>query len=72
MNSESWRRIEEMYHAALGRELEQRASFLAEACGGDEELRREVAALLATDREIAKTEGLPGLGLKTGIAALAR
>jgi serine/threonine protein kinase/Flp pilus assembly protein TadD len=46
---ERWQQIEELYHAALEREPESRAAFLDEACAGDEELRREVASLLAYD-----------------------
>ena len=49
MNPERWQQIEKLYHAALEREPDQRAAFLAEACPGDEDLRREVAALLAHD-----------------------
>src|SRR5207247_10393232 len=44
-----WGEIERVYHAALEREPASRAAFLDEACAGDEELRREVAALLAYD-----------------------
>ena len=46
MNPDRWQRIEELYHAALAREGEGRAVFLANACQGDEELRREVESLL--------------------------
>src|SRR5438552_18405004 len=49
MKPESWEQIEKIYHAALEREPEKRAAFLDEACAGDEELRCEVAALLAYD-----------------------
>jgi eukaryotic-like serine/threonine-protein kinase len=42
-----WATVERLYHAALMRPAEGRAAFLAEACGGDEELRREVESLLA-------------------------
>ena len=45
-NPQHWRQVEELYHSALEREPGERASFLAEACFGDEELRREVEALL--------------------------
>jgi serine/threonine protein kinase/tetratricopeptide (TPR) repeat protein len=38
-----------LYHAALEREERQRAAFLKEACAGDEDLRREVASLLAQE-----------------------
>jgi eukaryotic-like serine/threonine-protein kinase len=47
--SERWERIERLYHAALERETATRAAFLAEACAGDEELRREVVSLIAYD-----------------------
>jgi eukaryotic-like serine/threonine-protein kinase len=39
--------VEALYHAALERAPDGRASFLSQACGGDEELRREVESLLA-------------------------
>lgn len=44
MDPERFRQIEELYHAAAERPVEQRASFLAQA---DPEIRREVEALLA-------------------------
>ena len=45
---ERWRAVETC-HAALARGEQQRAEFLAEACGSDDALRREVEALLAHD-----------------------
>ena len=41
--------VEMLYHAALERGPDAREAFLAQACAGDEELRREVAGLLACD-----------------------
>ena len=49
MTSERWRQIELVYHAALEREPQARAEYVAEACGGDEDLRKEVGSLLAKD-----------------------
>jgi serine/threonine-protein kinase len=49
MNPERLRQIEELYHAAHEREPGERESFLAQACPGDDELRREVLSLLARD-----------------------
>ena len=46
MTPERWQRIEELYHAAQARPADERAAFLAEACRGDEKLRREVESLL--------------------------
>ena len=47
MTPERWRDIERLYHAVLNRPAPERASFLASACGGDPDLRREVESLLA-------------------------
>jgi serine/threonine protein kinase len=47
MTSDRWQRIEELYHAALARKADERAAFLAEACGADADLQREVESLLA-------------------------
>ena len=49
MEPARWKQIERLYHAALEREPDARESFLDEACAGDEDLRREVAGLLACD-----------------------
>jgi eukaryotic-like serine/threonine-protein kinase len=47
MQSERWRKVEEVYHSSLERDEEQRSAFVAAACAGDELLRREVESLLA-------------------------
>jgi non-specific serine/threonine protein kinase/serine/threonine-protein kinase len=49
MKPERWRQVEALYHAALEREPGERVAFLAEACAGDETLRREVDSLLGFD-----------------------
>src|SRR5215470_3773203 len=46
---ERWGRIERLWNAALELAQPDRAAFLAEACEGDEELRREVESLLRFD-----------------------
>jgi eukaryotic-like serine/threonine-protein kinase len=46
MTLEKWQEVERVYHDALERPLSERGSFLAAACGADEELRREVESLL--------------------------
>jgi serine/threonine protein kinase len=48
-----WGTVERVYHAALARPVDERAVFLAEACAGDEGLRREVESLLAQDMSAA-------------------
>src|SRR5262245_18057406 len=53
-------RVEEIYHAALEREMGQRAAFLAEACVGDEALLREVASLVSAHGKAGDfIEGFP-------------
>lgn len=47
MKAERWQQVEQVYHAVLERDAEERAAFLAAACAGDERLRREVESLLA-------------------------
>ena len=46
---EQWHRIEQLCQAALDRPLDQRAAFLATACGDDVVLRNEVDALLSQE-----------------------
>ena len=46
MDAERWQQIERLYHTALARPATERASFVAEASAGDEELRSEVLQLL--------------------------
>jgi eukaryotic-like serine/threonine-protein kinase len=46
MEPEHWKRIEDLYHAALRRDESARAAFLQESCNGEEDLRREVESLL--------------------------
>src|SRR5262245_15603691 len=48
MEFDRWEQIERLYHAALEREPDAREAFLVEACAG-EDLRREIAGLLACD-----------------------
>ena len=47
MTPERWSQISRLYHAALACDERKRAALLAEACSGDEALRREVESLLA-------------------------
>lgn len=47
MTPERWKQVSDLFHAALQRDTLHRPAWLAEACGGDEALRREVESLLA-------------------------
>jgi len=49
MSPERWRRVEDLFHAALERAPEQRQAFLDGASNGDTELRRQVDRLLSKE-----------------------
>ena len=51
MNPDQWRKIRELFDAALDRSVDQRAEFLDFACAGDEEVRHRVEAMLAADQQ---------------------
>ena len=53
MDAERWRRINELFHAALERDPGSREAFIDEACAGDPALRTEV-------RELLQMHGGPG------------
>jgi tetratricopeptide (TPR) repeat protein len=51
MDSERWKRIDNLLHAALERPPADREEFLRQACAGDEALEREVWSLVASDEQ---------------------
>ena len=58
MDSDRWRRLEDLYHAARPLPVDARARFLDSQCGGDETLRSEVEALLAQpDHTLVVSDG---------------
>jgi serine/threonine protein kinase len=77
MTPEQYKRIGDLYHEALAREPDERVAYLAEACAGDEELRRQVEALLAAHEQAGEflTAPVPSLlnptpdDRKPGVAA---
>jgi eukaryotic-like serine/threonine-protein kinase len=58
LDKQRWSQVETLYHAALEHEPGARDAYLAQACAGDEELRREVEELLRYDG----AEGSFGIG----------
>jgi len=55
MTPERWQQIEEIFHRAIEIAPTERASFLDEVSGADEELRREVESLLAEEQDDQET-----------------
>ena len=66
--ADRWSAIERIFHAALERPVEGRAAFLAEACGADEQLRRDVQSLLdqASNAEFLRE---PALHIAAGLVS---
>src|SRR5215510_8489468 len=51
MDANRWKQIKEVYDRALDLGGDERECFLAEACGGDDDLRLEVESLLAAHED---------------------
>src|SRR5437879_2725945 len=56
MEPELWRKIDELFQAALECEPERRSEFLDPSCSGDKLLREEVESLLAESQNMRFTE----------------
>jgi serine/threonine protein kinase len=54
LTPERWAQIEELFHRAAESEPERRTSLLDQACSNDPELRKEVDALLSSERSAGK------------------
>src|SRR5438093_5579620 len=61
MDSEQWKRVDNLLQAALERPAGDRAEFLQQACAGDEALEREVRSLLASQQEAGSLLESPAL-----------
>jgi Tol biopolymer transport system component/serine/threonine protein kinase/Tfp pilus assembly protein PilF len=51
MTPERWKKVEEIFNAAVEKPAKERTAFLIEACGDDADLHQEVARLLAMDEQ---------------------
>src|SRR6185436_16290900 len=51
MKPDRWRKVDELFEAALDHEPGRRAAFLDEACGSDKDLRREVEKMLDFEKQ---------------------
>jgi len=66
--SQSWERVEQLFHEALGLAPEDRSAFLSAACIGDDGMLREVQSLLHAD-ESTRILPEPFLSHKGAMAA---
>jgi serine/threonine protein kinase len=63
MSSDRWRQVEDLCHAALARRVEDRRSFLADACGPDDALLHEVESLLEQESSADAFMSVPAVSL---------
>jgi eukaryotic-like serine/threonine-protein kinase len=69
--SERWQDVERLYHEALRRGPSDRASYLNEACRGDETLRHDVESLLAYSHDSEYFLSPPAVDQLAGLEAFA-
>src|SRR3954452_16797944 len=62
MKPEQWQNINSLFTAALKREPGERATFLKDACAGNEALRKEVEGLLSAHDEAGSFMETPPVG----------
>jgi tRNA A-37 threonylcarbamoyl transferase component Bud32/tetratricopeptide (TPR) repeat protein len=70
MTPERWVRVKEVFAAALEQEAARRASYVEQACCGDDELRTEVISLLEahdTAGAFIEEEAAQRIGLASGV-----
>ncbi|HEX7313508.1 MAG TPA: serine/threonine-protein kinase [Pyrinomonadaceae bacterium] len=65
MTPERLQQIRQIYERAMGLAPARRAAYLADACAGDEELRREVDSLVETGEQLAAVPDSPDSPVKT-------
>jgi serine/threonine protein kinase/Tfp pilus assembly protein PilF len=69
VKAERWQLVERLYHSTLEKEVGERPAFLAEACSGDEGLRREVESLLAYEEQAEDFIESPALEVAANMMA---
>src|SRR5262245_64547652 len=69
MKPERWLQIDQLLEAAMEREPEERAAFLAVACADDESLRLEVESLVRSDESAESFIEEPVVALATEVIA---
>jgi serine/threonine protein kinase len=69
MNAERWRQLDQLLDAVLERAPAERAALLAEACAGDEALRRQIESLLRSAEAVEGFIETPAVALAAELMA---
>lgn len=68
MDSDEWKKLDNLLHAALERTPEDRDAFLRAACPGEERLEREALSLLALEEKAGAFLEKPAIELEAQVA----
>jgi serine/threonine protein kinase len=69
MTPERWQKVKGIFQSALDRAPGERSAFLANACGGDEPLRKEVESLIASHEKDGSFIDSPAYEAAAGMLA---
>jgi serine/threonine protein kinase len=69
MKPERWQELDQLFHAGLERAPEERADFLDEACADNQQLRKEVEALIAAHEQAVSFIENPALEVEARLLA---
>src|SRR5262245_60695427 len=69
MTPERYKQIDKLFEAALQLTPDKRSAFLDEACGGDDELRKEVETLLSSDHHANQSIEAAAKGMAADLLA---
>lgn len=72
MKADRWRQVEQLYDAAIELPVAERAKFVDEVCGDDDDLRRELLTLLAAEQEVGDFMESPALNIAARVVAQER
>ena len=63
MTPERWQQVKDIFDRAVERDPASRIAFVRDCCGNDDELRKEVESLLASDTETGSLLDGPAVAL---------
>jgi serine/threonine protein kinase/tetratricopeptide (TPR) repeat protein len=72
MQPERWQLIDQLFHETLNHERDERSQFLVQACAGDELLRKEMEALVASHESAESFIEAPASALAAELLAKGR
>ena len=67
MTPERWQQVKDIFDRAVERAPASRIAFIRECCGSDDELRKEVESLLASDTETGSLLDGPAVALRMAV-----